>query len=369
MGRQHASRIKKGYFVMELMEILKNAVEKSASDIFIVPGLPISYKENGIIKPQVEGITPPAAAEELVKAIYAAANRSMAHFDETGDDDFSVSVKGLSRFRISAYRQRGTLAAVIRLVSFDIPDYRTLNIIPEIITDTASRTKGLVLVTGPAGGGKSTTLACIIDEINKNRNGHIITLEDPIEFLHKNKKSVVSQREVGNDTESYITALRASLRQSPDVILLGEMRDYETISTAMTAAETGHLVISTLHSVGAQNTIDRIIDIFPSGQQQQIRIQLSQLLCSIISQQLIPCEDDILRPAFEIMKCNNAIRNMIRESKTHQIDTVITSSGADGMVTMDASLMKMYNQKLISKNTLIRYSTHPEIAARKIGEQ
>ncbi|MCH5325171.1 MAG: PilT/PilU family type 4a pilus ATPase [Eubacterium sp.] len=354
---------------MELMEMLKSAVDKNASDIFIISGLPISFKEQGTIKPQAEERINPAAAEELIKEIYKTADRSMDRFMETGDDDFSVSVKGLSRFRISAYKQRGTPAAVIRLVSFDIPDYGELNIPSDIITDTAARTKGLVLVTGPAGGGKSTTLACIIDEINKTRNGHIITLEDPIEYLHKNKLSVISQREVSSDTESYITALRACLRQSPDVILLGEMRDYETISTAMTAAETGHLVISTLHSVGAQNTIDRIIDIFPSGQQQQIRIQLSQLLCSIISQQLIPCEDGNLRPAFEIMKCNNAIRNMIRESKTHQIDTVITSSGADGMVTMDASLMKMYNQDLISKSTLLRYCTHPEITMRKIGEE
>ncbi len=371
MGRQIASRtgsVKERINDMELMEILKSAVENNASDIFIIPGVPVSFKEQGVIRPHAENMTSPALSEDLVKSIYQTAQRSMERFEQTGDDDFSVSVKGLSRFRISAYRQRGSMAAIIRLVSFDIPDYNTLNIPKEIIEDTARRTKGLVLVTGPAGGGKSTTLACIIDQINKTRNGHIITLEDPIEYLHKNKMSIISQREVNNDTESYITALRACLRQSPDVILLGEMRDYETISTAMTAAETGHLVISTLHSVGAQNTIDRIIDIFPAGQQQQIRIQLSQLLCSVISQQLIPCQDDVLRPAFEIMKCNNAIRNMIRESKTHQIDTVITSSGAEGMVTMDASLMKMYNQKLISDSTLLRYSTHPEITARKISQ-
>ncbi len=352
---------------MELMEMLKSAVDKKASDIFIIAGLPVSFKESGTIKPQEEKVVSPSAAEKLIKEIYSLADRSTERFDETGDDDFSMSVQGLSRFRISSYKQRGTPAAVIRLVAFEIPQYSDLNILPDIIHDTASRTKGLVLVTGPAGGGKSTTLACIIDEINKTRNGHIITLEDPIEYLHKNKLSVISQREINSDTDSYITALRACLRQSPDVILLGEMRDYETISTAMTAAETGHLVISTLHSIGAQNTIDRIIDIFPSGQQQQIRIQLSQLLCSIISQQLVSCTDGTLRPAFEIMKCNNAIRNMIRESKTHQIDTVITSCGADGMITMDASLMKMYKQQLITKNDLIRYSSHPEIMIRKIG--
>ena len=326
-------------------------------------------KENGIIKPQSDEVILPAAAEKLVKEIYALAGRDITRYEQSGDDDFSVSVTGLSRFRISAYKQRGTMAAVIRVVSFDIPDYASLNIVPEIITETAARTKGLVLVTGPAGGGKSTTLACIIDEINKNKNGHIITLEDPIEYLHKNNKAIISQREICADTENYITALRACLRQSPDVILLGEMRDYETISTALTAAETGHLVISTLHSIGAQNTIDRLIDIFPPSQQQQIRIQLSQLLCSVVSQQLIPCEDGLLRPAFEIMKCNNAIRNMIRESKTHQIDTVITSSGKDGMITMDAYLFNMYKQKQISSHNLLKFASHPEIMQRKIETQ
>lgn len=351
---------------MELMALLSNAVKAGASDIFIISGLPLSFKEQGIIKAVAEEKLTPGDTEILIREIYELAQRDSTEYERTGDDDFSISVKGLSRFRISAYKQRGTMAAVIRVVAFDIPDYNSLNIEPSIVTETAMRTKGLVLVTGPAGGGKSTTLACIIDEINKNRNGHIITLEDPIEYLHKNKKSIISQREISSDTESYITALRACLRQSPDVILLGEMRDYETISTALTAAETGHLVISTLHSVGAQNTIDRIIDIFPSGQQQQIRIQLAQLLCSVVSQQLIPCEDGVLRPAFEIMKCNNAIRNMIRESKTHQIDTVITSSGADGMVTMDAYLLKMYKSGLISQHNLLKYAVHQDIMLRKI---
>ena len=337
---------------MELMEILKGAVEKKASDIFIISGLAVTYKENGIITKQNDNMILPAEAERLIKEIYRLAGRDISRYEETGDDDFSVSVKGLSRFRISAYKQRGSMAAVIRVVEFDIPDYNELNIPQEVITDTVARTKGLVLVTGPAGGGKSTTLACIIDEINKQRNSHIITLEDPIEYLHKNKKSIISQREINSDSKSYIVALRACLRQSPDVILLGEMRDYETISTALTAAETGHLVISTLHSVGAQNTI-----------------QLSQLLCSVISQQLIPCEDGILRPAFEIMKCNNAIRNMIRESKTHQIDTVITASGESGMFTMDSYLMHMYRNGQISKSELVKHASHPDIMLRKIGEE
>lgn len=358
----------KGNDNMELMEILTSAVEKKASDIFLISGLAVSYKLNGIITKQDDEPLIPADTEKLIKEIYRIAGRDISRYEETGDDDFSISVKGLSRFRISAYKQRGSMAAVIRVVEFDIPDYKELNILPEIITDTVARTKGLVLVTGPAGGGKSTTLACIIDEINKQKNRHIITLEDPIEYLHKNKKSIISQREINSDSKSYIVALRACLRQSPDVILLGEMRDYETISTALTAAETGHLVISTLHSVGAQNTIDRIIDIFPPNQQQQVRIQLSQLLCSVISQQLIPCEDGILRPAFEIMKCNNAVRNMIREAKTHQIDTVITASGESGMITMDAYLMHMYRNKLINRYELIKHASHPDIMLRKLEE-
>lgn len=351
---------------MELLEILKKAVEKNASDIFIISGLPVSYKIYGQITPENEEIILPGTAKDLVEEMYKLASRDISDYEKAGDDDFSVSIKGLSRFRISAYKQRGSMAAVIRVVAFDIPDYASLNIESSIITETAEKTKGLVLVTGPAGGGKSTTLACMIDEINKNRNGHIITLEDPIEYLHKNKKSIISQREISSDTESYITALRACLRQSPDVILLGEMRDYETISTALTAAETGHLVISTLHSVGAQNTIDRIIDIFPSNQQQQVRIQLAQLLHTVVSQQLVPCEDGKLRPAFEIMKCNNAIRNMIRESKTHQIDTVISSCGEEGMITMDSYLFNMYKKGTISKNTLLKYAMHQDIMSRKL---
>ena len=194
---------------MELMEILKGAVEKKASDIFIISGLAVTYKENGIITKQNNNIILPAEAENLIKEIYRLAGRDISRYEETGDDDFSVSVKGLSRFRISAYKQRGSMAAVIRVVEFDIPDYNELNIPQEIITDTVARTKGLVLVTGPAGGGKSTTLACIIDEINKQRNSHIITLEDPIEYLHKNKKSIISQREINSDSKSYIVALRA----------------------------------------------------------------------------------------------------------------------------------------------------------------
>ena len=215
---------------MDLITMLKNAVEKQASDIFIVSGLPVSYKLNGLIQPQNDEMILPETSEQLISEAYKLADRTIDKLRDNGDDDFSISVKGLSRFRISAYKQRGSLAAVIRLVSFDVPSPKEMSI-PESVMNISEKTKGLVLVTGPAGGGKSTTLACIIDRINSTRNAHIITLEEPIEYLHKNKRSVISQREIHADTEGYVTALRASLRQSPDVILVGEMRDFETIRT------------------------------------------------------------------------------------------------------------------------------------------
>ena len=352
---------------MELYNLLKDAVEKQASDIFIVSGLPVSYKLNGVIQPQSNEMILPDISERLLSQAYQAVQRDMNKLRTTGDDDFSISVKGLSRFRISAYKQRGSLAAVIRLVAFDVPNYKELAI-PESIMAIAEKTKGLVLVTGPAGGGKSTTLACVIDRINSTRNAHIITLEEPIEYLHRNKKSVISQREMRADTEGYVTALRASLRQSPDVILVGEMREFETIKTAMTAAETGHMVISTLHSVGAANTVDRVIDVFPPSQQQQIRVQLSQLLQTVISQQLVPTVDGRLVPAFEIMHCNSAIRNMIRESKVHQIDNAINSFGEEGMVSMDNYLLNLYKKGIISSDTAMKFSINADSMERKLGQ-
>ena len=221
--------------------------------------------------------------------------------------------------------------------------------------------KGLVLVTGPAGSGKSTTLACMIEEINETKEDHIITLEDPLEFLHQHKKSIVSQREVNMDTVNYVTSLRAALRQSPDVILLGEMRDYETIQVVMTAAETGHLVFSTLHTIRAANTIERIIDVFPPNQQRQIMIQLASVLQAVISQQLIPTI-----PVFEIMEVTPAIRNMIRENKVHQIDGLIYSSTGSGMISMDQSLINLYKEGQISKETAILYASNPEMIIKRI---
>lgn len=352
---------------MQLTEMLKAAVEKGASDIFIVSGLPLAYKINNSIQNQSEEKLYPDATRRMILEIYElASQRDPKRLLEKGDDDFSFSLVGVSRFRVSTYKQRGSLAAVIRVVKFDLPDPAQLGV-PQTVLDLGRLKKGLVLVTGPAGSGKSTTLACMIDLINRSRNCRVITLEDPIEYLHSHKKSVVSQREISNDTESYVTALRAALRQAPNVILLGEMRDYETISTALTAAETGHLVFSTLHTVGAANTIDRVIDAFPPNQQPQIRVQLSMVLQAVVSQQLIPAKDGSVAPAFEIMKVNGAIRNMIRESKVHQIDTVIYSSAGEGMISMDASILELYRQGKISAEEAMTCAAAPAALAKKMG--
>ena len=298
---------------MDLMEYLKRAVADKASDLFIVAGGPVSEKlEKRITSISAERIFP-RETEELIRQVYSVAKRPMDRYMEEGDDDFSFSVPSLARFRVNVYRQRGSMAAVIRVVAFDIPHWRDLSI-PEGVMDLAEVQHGMVLVTGTAGSGKSTTQACIIDQINRSRECHIITLEDPIEYLHRNRRSIISQREMSIDTIDYPSALRACLRQAPDVILLGEMRDQETIHTAMTAAETGHLLIATLHTKGAVNTIDRIVDTFPSGQQDQVRVQLSMVLHTVISQQLVPGVAGDLVPAFEIMHVNNAIRSLIREA-------------------------------------------------------
>lgn len=353
---------------MEIMEFFRQAVQQEASDIFLIPGMPFSYKIGGRITYQGEEKIFPEEMDRVITEIYKiAGNRDMSNVLAGGDDDFSFAISGLSRFRASVMRQRGSLAAIIRIVQFELPDFHSLNI-PQNVIDIAKMTKGLVLVTGPAGSGKSTTLASIINEINNTRNAHVITLEDPIEYLHRHKLSVVTQREVGSDTGSYMSGLRAALRQAPDVILLGEMRDFETIRTAMTAAETGHLVISTLHTIGAANTIDRIIDNFPPNQQDQIRVQLSMVLQAVVSQQLIPRIDTLGEvPALEIMFLNNAIRNMIRESKIHQIDGVISTSVDEGMITMDNSLLRLYKEKKISKEHAVMYSSNSELMEKKLN--
>ncbi len=349
-----------------LLDYLDRAVKDNASDLFIVAGGPVCEKLNKQIISIGEERILPKDSEELITQLYAQAQRPMDRYLREGDDDFSFSVGGLARFRVNTYRQRGSLAAVVRVVAFGIPDWQELHIPPQVM-ELANLTDGMVLVTGTAGSGKSTTQACIIDRINQNRSGHIITLEDPIEYLHRNNKSIVSQREIAIDTEDYLSALRACLRQAPDVILLGEMRDYETIRTAMTAAETGHLLIATLHTKGAVNTVDRIVDSFPSGQQDQIRAQLSMVLRTVVSQQLMPSTDGGMVPAYEIMHVNDAIRNMIRENKSSQIDAAITSGVSEGMISMDISICELYKAGKITADTALECSDNVEAQRRRMG--
>ncbi len=351
---------------MKLLDYLKRVVADKASDLFIVAGGPVCEKLDKRLIPISTGKVFPQDTEQLIKELYMLAGRDSAAFLRRGDDDFSLSVRDLARFRANTYRQRGSLAAVIRVVAFDIPAWDSLGI-PKQVMDLAGMSHGMVLVTGTAGSGKSTTQACIINRINQTRDCHIITLEDPIEYLHRDARSIVSQREIAIDTENYLSALRACLRQAPDVILLGEMRDAETISTAMTAAETGHLLIATLHTKGTVNTIDRIVDTFPSGQQEQVRTQLSMVLHTVVSQQLLPDVNGGLVPAFEIMHTNNAIRSLIRENKSHQIDNAIAAGGVEGMITMDQSILALYKAGRITAETAVSFADNPEQVRRRIG--
>ena len=348
-------------------ELLEKAVAQKASDIFIVTGLPASMRVNHALLRVDDQRLMPRDTEQLLREIYALAERPMDQLLQTGDDAFSFPIPGVSRFRASAYKQRGSLSIVIRLIATSLPDPSTIGI-PESIISLGRFSKGLVLVTGPAGSGKSTTLACIIDHINRTQEKHIITLEDPLEFLHRHDRSIVSQREINTDTENYETALRAALRQSPDVILLGEMRDYETMQAAVTAAETGHLVFSTLHTTGSAKAVDRIIDVFPPNQQRQIADQLSLVLQAVVSQQLVPTIQGPLTPAFELMTATPDIRSMIRGKKIPQIDGRIYSSPATStdMFSMDASLLRLFNDGRITAGTAMEYATVPRLLAPKL---
>jgi len=352
---------------MELKELLSAALDMGGADIFIVPGAQPAVKCMGVLRPLQEARLLPADAEALVRQAYQiAGDRDFDLLRNEGDDDFSFSLERRARFRCNAYRQRGTYAATMRAVAFGLPDPMALHI-PQLVIDLAERRSGLVLVTGPAGSGKSTTLACMIDRINSTRTGHIITIEDPIEYLHPHKQSVISQREVPNDVSSFARALRAALRQAPDVIMVGEMRDMETISTAVTAAETGHLVLSSLHTVGAAKTMDRIIDTFPSDQQQQMRVQLSTVLQGVVSQRLVPTKSGGLAPVFEVMTVTPAIQNMIREGKTYQIDNVIYG-GTMGqtMMSMDNELIRLCKAGEISRETAILYANNQDMMKKRV---
>lgn len=350
---------------MELTELLKKAFELGGSDVFIVPGAQVMAKANGALIPLSEGRLKPDESEELVREAYELAHRDMGQLRQDGDDDFSFSLKQLSRFRCNAYYQRNSIAATCRTVAFGLPDPKVLGI-PEVVTELARYRNGMILVTGPAGSGKSTTLACIVDRINSTRDGHIVTIEDPIEYLHSHKRCLVSQREVPNDAPTFDRALRAALRQAPDVIMLGEMRDVETIRTAITAAETGHLLLSSLHTTGAAKTVDRILDTFPAEQQAQVRVQLSMVLRAVVSQRLIPKKDGGLQAVFEVMTVNPAVQNLIRDGRTHQIDNAIFAGAGQGMLSMDAELMQLCKSGVISRETALLYAVSPETLAKRI---
>ena len=353
---------------MDIIVLLQQAVLNHASDIFVVAGLPVSYRANGRICREKEEKLMPPQTKECVEELYKlAGGRDIRVLEEKGDDDFSFAVPGLSRFRVSAYKQRGALSAVIRVITFELPEPNEIGI-PDPVMSFYNLSKGLVLVTGPAGSGKSTTLACLVDKINHSMEKHIITLEDPIEYLHRHQYSMVNQREIGSDSNDYAQALRAALREDPDVILVGEMRDLETISTALTAAETGHLVLSTLHTIGADKTIDRIIDVFPPNQQQQVRIQLASVLECIISQQLIRREDGRGRvAALEVLFANTAIRNMIRENKTYQIISTMQTGKRQGMQTMDDAIYELFLRGDISADSAVSYAQKPGEMSGKVN--
>jgi twitching motility protein PilT len=351
---------------MDLYEIVAHTVQLNGSDIFIVPGSPIVAKCMGRHVQITQEKLMPSDTEILLREIYEmSANRSLEDLFDLGDDDFSFSITGLGRFRCNAFRQRGSLAAVLRVVALGLPNPQLLGI-PDSVMALCAKKRGLVLVTGPACSGKSTTLACMIDQINHQQAGHIITIEDPIEHLHPHGLSIVSQREVRSDTSTFQDALRAALRQAPDVILLGEMRDHELIQTAMHAAETGHLILSSMHTVGAARTVERIIDSFPPNQRPPARLQLSMVLEAVVSQQLIPTLCGQIAPVFEIMNVNEAVRAAIREDKIHQIDNVIQSGTGSGMRAMDDEMLGLYHEGVISRENAIMFASNPDAMAGRI---
>jgi twitching motility protein PilT len=347
-----------------LKDLLEITMEHNASDLHLTVGVPPVIRSNGELKQigneKLYPLNTENYAREILGDVYE-------EYLRLGEMDTSFSAAGIGRFRVNIFKQRGSHAIAIRVVGLKIPTLNDLQF-PNIVRELTNNKRGLVLVTGPTGSGKSTTLAAMINEINITRASHIITLEDPIEYLHKHTKSIINQREIGKDTLSYANALRSVLREDPDVILVGEMRDLETISVALTAAETGHLVLSTLHTIGAAKTIDRVVDVFPPHQQQQVKIQLAAVLKGIVSQQLLPKPDGKGRAAaLEIMIATTAIQNMIREGKTHQVESSIQTGAKYGMKTMDMSLAELYKKGLISYETALSYAIDRDMLSKIIS--
>nr|WP_122013243.1 type IV pilus twitching motility protein PilT [Maliibacterium massiliense] len=340
---------------MDLMPLIAQIASQNASDLHLTVGLTPMARINGHLLPLSQERLQAADTEQLARSILSEAH--WTRLVENGEVDASLSLPGKCRYRVNVFRQRGSYALALRVVQSSPPSFEALGLPVETMENFCGKTRGLILVTGPTGSGKSTTLAAMVDFINRTRDAHIITLEDPIEYVHRHNKCIVNQREIGSDSLSYAAALRAALREDPDVILIGEMRDLESISIALTAAETGHLVLSTLHTVSTSQTIDRIIDVFPPYQQQQVRVQLSMSLLGIVAQQLLPTANGQGRAvATEILVSVPAIRNMIRESKIPQIESVLQTSARLGMCTMDASIAGLYNRHIIDMNTAMTYA-------------
>lgn len=335
-----------------------------ASDIHITVGSPVIYRMDGVLKPIDDCKLMPQDAEDIVLSMMN--DQQKQKFREYGEVDFSYALSHVGRFRINAFMQRGTMGMAVRVVVLDIPKISELGL-PPVVKALTEKKSGLILVTGPTGSGKSTTLASMIDVINTSRNDHIITIEDPIEYLHKHNMCIVNQREIGADSKTFGNALRAALRQDPDIILVGEMRDADTMATAITAAETGHLVMSTLHTKSAIETIERIIDVFPPHQQNQVRIQLASILEAVISQRLLPCANDRGRVvAYEILIANRAARNLIRTGKTHQLQTVLETGSQFGMVTMANTLMQLHREGKIDRKIMTSYLPDDIVAKLRI---
>jgi twitching motility protein PilT len=349
---------------LSIDELLQDAQQRKASDLHLTVGISPKCRINGdLVDMGYEALTPEDTEAIIIPIV---PKRLLNSLNMNGEVDFSYAIPNIGRYRANVFKQRGSYALVIRIINTIIPKPEALGLPPAVVELTKKK-RGLVLVTGPTGSGKSTTLASLIDIINTYYNCHIITLEDPIEYLHKHKKSIVNQREIGTDSQSFANALRVVLREDPDVILVGEMRDFETIEVAITAAETGHLVLSTLHTVGAVSTIDRVIDVFPPHQQQQIRVQLSSVLEGVVSQQLIPMADGKGRAAaFEVMLPNPAIRSLIREGKNHQIVSFIQTNKKMGMQTMDDAIYELYLKGSITREQALAFSGDIQTMEKKL---
>ncbi|MBE0476023.1 MAG: type IV pilus twitching motility protein PilT [Coriobacteriia bacterium] len=351
----------------DLNDLLVMLNDRAGSDLHLSVGLPPVLRVHGALQPaDGEGLTQ-SATKDLVYSVMTQEQRE--GLERNREIDFAYSVPGVARFRVNAYYQRASVGAAFRLIPKEIRSFVELGL-PRVLEEFSMKPRGLVLVTGPTGSGKSTTLAAMIDHINTHRELHVVTIEDPIEYLHQHKRSMVNQREIGSDTRSFATALKHVLRQDPDVILIGEMRDLETIAAALTAAETGHLVLATLHTQGAAQTIDRIVDVFPPHQQQQVRVQLSSSLQGVVSQQLLPTADGRGRiVAVETLSATSAVRNLVREAKAHQLDTVMQTGAQQGMVTMDLSLAELYGRGAVTLETAMQHSMDPSVLKQHVGKR